>query len=266
MTITDEITQCSQQSVCSECGITFQEDFPAVMLQFFAPPRMCGECLDKQFVADEIAETERSRKEAIKSLEESWDAICPPLYRDTDRRHPGLSRAVLSALREWDWRSGYGIGLVGLSARGKTRLAYLKLRTIHMAGESVYAITSKDLEKSAQNYFSDDQTEKRESRDNLRRCQKATFLLIDDLGKEKYSATVAGNLFDLIDHRTKHILPTIWTCNSTLDALASNLGDIYGGPLLRRLQEFTHVVNADATAPGKLTDKPPLKCSLKTSQ
>ncbi len=60
------------------------------------------------------------------------------------------------------------------------------------------------------------------------------FLVIDDLGTERDTPLVQEALYDIIDHRAGHRLPTIITSNFTLDRVAEHYGE-FGERLASRI-------------------------------
>ena len=54
--------------------------------------------------------------------------------------------------------------------------------------------------------------------------------------------TVAAALYDLIEERTSHGLVTLWTSNASLDDLLQMLPRDCGGPIVRRLIDFSLII------------------------
>jgi hypothetical protein len=52
-------------------------------------------------------------------------------------------------------------------------------------------------------------------------------------------------LFDLLEHRSSHELPIIWTANAERGALKQMLSPDRGEPILRRLSEFTKIIKTE---------------------
>jgi DNA replication protein DnaC len=68
------------------------------------------------------------------------------------------------------------------------------------------------------------------------------ILLIDDIGKGKMTDRAEMELFDLLETRTSHKLPTIWTANAKGDDLLRMMSEDRGEPIIRRLSEFSEIV------------------------
>lgn len=71
---------------------------------------------------------------------------------------------------------------------------------------------------------------------------KASYIVLDDIGKEKASDWVAERLYVIIESRYSNMLPTIATSNRTLD----ELDDLGYGAAVSRLMQTCRVVKIDA--------------------
>lgn len=198
----------------------------------------CDDCVEKARV-EEAAVKARQR---IMNLEKEWESICPPLYRGTDPNHPDLSPAVRAALRAWNPDGETGLALIGTTGKGKTRLAFARLRELHMEGYSVFAVSAKKIERAIQDTFSDDKDDRSAARGLIWSAEDAGILLLDDVGKEKYTERVASEFYALVEERTSNLRPTIWTANTSATELTRRLGAEHGDATVRRLMEFSEIV------------------------
>ena len=81
------------------------------------------------------------------------------------------------------------------------------------------------------------------SRQRVRDCQKASLLVIDDIGAEKASEWTAERLYTIIDHRYANCLPLIVTSNLPPSKLAEQTGERSAS----RLAEMCEVVAMTGT-------------------
>lgn len=203
---------------------------------------MCPACIDRHEQEME-AEMERQKR---KEREIQWEAICPPLYRGTDLNDARLSRNAVSTILEWqDAGDGVGIGFQGCSGKGKTRLAYALCRRLFLDGKTVEAITSTGLARLCVECFDDDYQIKNPAKDKLRRIRTARYLLLDDMGKQKFTERVEVELYDLIETRTSNLRPIFWTANVKADDFSAMLSPDRGEPIIRRLAEFSRIVQCE---------------------
>jgi len=219
---------------CAGCGVGIEYE-PLVIFgnEVFAPTfcDKCSEANERQSQKErDMAEIERRRG--------LWRVICPEEYQDTRwerviAKSPGFAQTV----------EQYKIGMltpyfIGTAGTCKTRAAFEILRRQHFAGGSVFAVSSRRFAWAASRSFDNDLQVRGQARENIEKCRNAKLLLLDDLGKEKLTDTVEGELYDLLEHRTSTRRPTIWTANSDGQGLAAKLSEDRREAILRRLFEF----------------------------
>jgi len=171
--------------------------------------------------------------------QEAFHTLCPPLYRESDPQR--IPAAFLRECEAWEV-SPMGLGFVGIAGTGKTRAAWMLLKRLHFSGVRVFGITATAFAKACADQWHDDPQAKGMAEDTLTRCRRTKVLLLDDLGKNKMTERAELELFDLLEHRTSHELPVIWTANAGRETLKQMLSSDRGEPILRRLAEFTKVV------------------------
>ena len=66
--------------------------------------------------------------------------------------------------------------------------------------------------------------------------------MIDDLGKGKMTDRAEAELYDLLEFRSSHKLPIIWTSNSDARGLLSMFSADRGDAIIRRLAEFSNII------------------------
>ncbi len=195
----------------------------------------CDACEEKRSVADEQERVVAAQKRQ----QDAFDRICPPLFRQSDIKR--LPEAFVSACANWA-HGPRGLGMVGPAGSGKTRCAWTLMRQQHFAGSSVHAITSIQLSAAAANQWHDDRHVKASAETTLSRCHSADILLIDDIGKQKFTDRAELELFHILDHRSSHNIPVIWTANADGRQLKSMLSPDRADPILRRLTEFADII------------------------
>lgn len=219
---------------CRECGEVFKTKALNQDGQPRLAPKLCDKCratFDAESLRLENEERQRVRSEA-------WNALCPPLYRDTDPAKLRISQDVVGRITAWAPQP-QGIGLSGDSGAGKTRLMFLLLQRLHFSGVRCQAFTAKRFESWCHRMFEKDDS----ARTNILNAKTVPVLFIDDIGKEKYTERVESEFYDLIEHRTSHLLPILWTANATGQQLVKMMGEDRGTPIVRRLREFSTIIS-----------------------
>lgn len=183
------------------------------------PPRFCG-CEVGQ-------ERETLHRRAV-----AWDGLVPRRVRDY-RLDTAPDAAATARVREWlagdPWDTGRNLVLMGAPGTGKTGLAVAALHVAHMAGRRVCAVNVVewlDLMRP-----SGDPARQRLAEDTLRRAERATVLLLDDLGADKPSDWVRERVYAIVDHRHNRLVPTVVTTNLP----RADLGAAYGERTIDRL-------------------------------
>jgi DNA replication protein DnaC len=225
--------QCCASESCFNSVTAPSEDF----VRYFPQVRvLCDDC-------DLIRITKLQQEQATEEQErrqEAFNAVCPPLYRQSNPE-----RIPAAFLRECEaWRfNPVGLGLVGPAGCGKTRAAWILLKRLHFENLRVFGITSTGFAKACADQWHDNPQAKALAEDTLTRCRRTKVLLLDDLGKQKMTERSELELFDLLEHRSSHELPIIWTANAAKGDLRKMLSSDRGEPILRRLSEFTNIIN-----------------------
>jgi DNA replication protein DnaC len=116
------------------------------------------------------------------------------------------------------------------------------MKRLHFENLRVFGITSTGFAKACADQWHDNPQAKALAEDTLTRCRRTKVLLLDDLGKAKMTERSELELFDLLEHRSSHELPIIWTANAGGAQLQQMLSPDRGEPILRRLSEFTKII------------------------
>jgi len=117
---------------------------------------------------------------------------------------------------------GRGLMLYGTVGTGKTHLAAaIGNRVVYEYGYDVYFMPFTELLTTLKNNMNN----KDFIKDFLRRLNKADLLIMDDLGKEKYTEWAAEQLFSLLDNRYRDCKPVIITTNYTPQQLAKRVDE-----------------------------------------
>lgn len=236
-------------NICPDCGATSERERIVIsgVERFKDVHHRCEPCqaeLERRLKADE-------ERKIIESRIRTWDCITPPIYRESDPfRFP---QQIRDAIEKYDPETRKGLGFVGAAGSCKTRAAYTLLKPLHMQGRKVYGLASTAFAKAAAEQFdtspiSDDHSlgAPRRVCDSARKILAATkdaeFLLLDDIGKGRFTERAETEFFDLLEYRTSHALPIIWTSNAEGKQLGAMLSVDKGQPIMRRLVEFSTIV------------------------
>lgn len=201
-------------------------------------PSYCPSCED----AREREWKRRQEEERFARLEKAWKQLCPPEMQDTNRdRLPQVPLA-----RAMAWRpQKKGLTLFGDTGLGKTRVLWELLKELHFEEREFLCLRASEFSRKieeASSYSHD-----------LERLTKlyasVPILALDDLGKERRTGRIETTLFDIIDLRSIHQLPTIVTTNFVGEQLAERYTDKeLGAALVRRLRDYSIPVSFGMSA------------------
>lgn len=224
---------------CPECGVEFTPEMVEWNGRVVFRQQYCFSCAESLQKRRDEQEKAKEAEEATKRAGEAFDAICPPLYRETD-----LSRLPAPFRDEaigWEW-SAKGLGLVGMAGKGKTRAAYHICHRMLVAGKRVAATSAPMFARLCVDQFSDDKKRRAEAEAQIKSIYKADIWFLDDLGKQRMTDRGEMELYAVLEHRTASLLPTIWTANAKSAVLLQMFSEDRGEPIMRRLIDFSRIV------------------------
>lgn len=225
---------------CQKCG-TLREYEPLCIggMERFKP-RLCAAC----FAIEQSELADAAKNEAAARRVAEWDRICPAAYRQTDPNFPLMNQTLLAGLMRYNPASGRGIGLYGETGLRKTRMLCLLLKKLHFAGHHVCYVSAKRLSGCYSIMFGKDEAAG-EARDLIKKTLRAGVLLLDDIGKERFTDRGQAEFYDLVESRTSRLKPILWTANASGDELAAMMSADRGGPIVRRLDDFSEVIEVE---------------------
>lgn len=221
---------------CTDCKQEFETEEVMFGGKVVFAVNICDPCNERAIEAIKEAQAKEAHKASQIAF---WDEV-PTLYQDTEISR--LNANLVAAIASWKY-GAKGIGMIGKSGAGKTRAAVELLKKFHEQGRSFCFMKATKLTQHAQDKFSDSPEIKNKALERIKKAYNCHILLIDDLGKGRLPATAEELLYDLIDERTERGLPVIWTSNAGADQLNSMLSADRGQPIIRRLAEFSTIVN-----------------------
>lgn len=173
-------------------------------------------------------------EEKKKNREIAFNSIMPKDFQTTDIKR--LHATAVSEAKAWSMTpetSFLNLLIHGQTGVGKTRLAWLCLRKRYIEN----ATTSKAI--GAETFTRRMLNEK----DLMQQMIKVPLLLLDDIGKERATATAEACLFELIRERMDNHMPTIYTTNYTNEEFTHRFNHKQTGTAItRRLKDSCKVV------------------------
>jgi hypothetical protein len=176
-----------------------------------------------------------------------WDEHCPPMYRDilAGELPPAIDLRAFERVAAWRPDHYKGLLLLGDSGSGKTTSEWALAKALEREGCKPVLLSSVELARALS-------TSAHELRRNswLTGCR---VLIVDDLGKEKLTESVASLLWELIDVRLSHRRPLIVSTRYHGEAFVARFGDkggLLGHDIRRRLSDACNRVGFAAQNTG----------------
>ena len=121
------------EAVCSKCG----------------EPIGLVERIWSNVCACESCRTKYHEEEALKRHRALWEAICPPGYRDTDKKHADFPASVWEKPIIRDWDGEKSLIFLGDTRSGKTRSAMLLLKRAMLRDLRIAVLWPEELKDMA---------------------------------------------------------------------------------------------------------------------
>jgi DNA replication protein DnaC len=209
---------------------------------YFIYQRICSsdKCKEQLRLLTEREEQAEARR---KAMARNKDFIYPPpAFADTDINQ--FAPRLRALVESWNYERGSLI-IHGQTRYQKTRAAWLILIKVQDSGHKCISMTMRDFELIIEQGYEAGDHAKR-----LKRVCDIEFLMIDDMGKERPTPRMATDLFQVIDFRTSHKLPTVITTNFDSAGLERRFADVdrqLASALVARLKEFFTAFGSNGT-------------------
>jgi DNA replication protein DnaC len=196
---------------------------------------VCDDCIKKRQQESE----QNAAAIALQARQNAFEEMCAPVYRESDleRIHGDFRQAV----EKWEY-SPQGLTLIGPAGSGKTRAAWWLIKKFHFSGKPCFGLTSTTFAEHAANQYHNKVEQRDLAEQAIHRCKRTKILLLDDLGKSKMTERAELTLYDLLEHRSSNMLPTIITSNADGKQLYKMLSEDRADPILRRIKDFSEVI------------------------
>jgi len=219
---------------CEESGVEFELEQSLFGDTWFPEIKYCDAVLEKHMEA-ERKERLRIINEEKKAKVEKWikDNI-PPYFQEELNSKYDLDWNAMDKVKKYDPDQQRSLVLKGSTRRGKTRAMY-EICKKH-ANLFPVVFTAERLARMLGGCLSESASKHEKA---LQGICRAKLVCIDDLGKESVTPRTQADLFEIINYRIEHKLPTIITTNFDSKGLDERFKDKdLSAPLIARIGEF----------------------------
>lgn len=228
-------------ATCRDCGQVFRYEPIYVGLLDLARNlhARCEQCAD-------VLEREAQRRyndDRQAAIEESIRAQIPPDLLATDVRHPDFNAELWSAVSRWRPGAEFWLGIVGASGACKTRCMSLLAAKALRGGVRVLWTTANRLKDASADRGHRERAVSLLAREHLADCLHASWLFLDDLGKNEWSPAFESQLFQILDHRKNHRLPLVFSSNAHPEEFSHVISALNAAPIIGRLLDRTTLLD-----------------------
>jgi hypothetical protein len=203
----------------------------------------CDACKASERDAEHVAGVEKRRHE----IEERIRATIDPALVETNVRHPDFDPDLWLAVSEWrPTRDARWLGIIGPAGICKTRCMALYAMRVMRSGTRICWTTANRLYEAAGDRKNRLEGVAAMARDHLADCLRAPWLFLDDFGKNEWNAAFESQLFQILDHRKNHFLPTVYSSNAHPEEFSQVISAFNARPIIGRMLENTTILNLTA--------------------
>lgn len=229
------MTPSLTETTCRTCGGTFHYEPVILFGRDLARPLHldCERCV----LTLKDQERQAIKTKRTQELVARWELVIPPDLRRTHVSHAAFNGRLWELVKNWRPHPGNGsLGIIGPAARCKTRvMALLAKRVMLLDEERVTWTSAVRLKDAATDRYSRDRQISTTAREHLEECKRTPWLFLDDFGKNEWSPAFESQLFQILDHRMNHQLPTVWSANTHPEDFAPCLSPLNAWPIIGRL-------------------------------
>ena len=223
---------------CMETGKEFTLKQSKYGETWFPDIHYCDEVLER-FEQEEKRRQEQERQERIEGIRQSWiEKNIPAHYRKEVDRECDLDWERFDIAMEYSPRLSPHLIMQGESRRGKTRAMY------ELAKRNADLYPRIDTAERWARYLGSKLSSSASSHEAMiADLSKCKMLCIDDLGKDRVTPRSQTDMFEILNHRFIHELPTIITTNYDGENLEKRFPDSeLANHLVKRIRDFCKLI------------------------
>lgn len=236
-----ETSSTIAETFCGRCGgvIRYEpimvagKDLARVLYAFCEP---CQAAESEAWRQRELAQARAERRALIFAT--IPPELLPAAYDPdgTNINHPEFPSKQWEVIKCWrPTARGNWLALIGPAGLGKTRILGLMAVKIMEQGIRLKWTTATRIHAEAENLKTGDHKIKAAAREYLHDCQHVAWLIIDDLGKNEWSAAFETQFFQILDHRKNYRLPLAYSSNADPSQFHLNISKLNAEPIIGRL-------------------------------
>jgi DNA replication protein DnaC len=193
---------------------------------------VCDRCHERREAAQPVAVKDEKRKQ-------DWDRRVGPYYYTFDPdKIPQAIQPHLDSVFNWHPDSPRGVGFIGKSRTGKSRVLFELGRRLFIRGQDVYPTSGIEFAEKVASQVTD-----REGFEwYLQRVKHCKILVFDDCDKLNFTPAVEAAYYGMLEYRRRFQRPILASVNCNGKAMANAASDNRGEPIVNRLRDLCEII------------------------
>jgi len=226
------VREFQKQAICKVCNKPFETDVAEFFNGKSLQANVCDVCFERREARQPVDLKNEKRKQV-------WDRMVGPYYHTFDpERLPMVIREHLDAIFLWHPDSPKGVGFLGKSRTGKSRVLFELGRRLYIRGQDVFPSSGIEFAEKVQGQVND----KEEFEWYMQRVKNCKILLLDDCDKLNFTPAVEASYYGMLEYRRRFQRPILASVNSNGKAMANAASGNRGEPIVNRLRDLCEII------------------------
>jgi DNA replication protein DnaC len=230
------VREYTTQATCKTCNQPFETEVAEFANGKSLQANVCTPCYERREASQPQANREEKRKQ-------TWDRMVGNYYFIFDpNRIPQSIQPHLDTAFAWHPDSPRGIGFIGKSRTGKSRVLFELGRRLYMKGQDVYPTSGIEFAEKVAGQV----TDKEGFEQYTHRVKHCKILLFDDADKCRFTEAVEAAYYGMLEYRRRFQRPILASVNSTgaqmVDPREGRMSQNRGEPIVNRLRDLCEII------------------------
>ena len=221
-----------EEAVCRRCNKPFLTD----CVEFHSGKVLRAGICDPCAAIREAREPQDVRDQKRKQIWDGW--VGSYFYSFDPDRLPDIIRPHLGSTLKWNPDSTKGIGFLGKSHTGKSRVITELGRILYIRGVEIYPTSGIEFQEKVVGQVQ----KKDEFEAYMNRVKNCKVLLMDDADKVNFTPAVEAAYYGFLEHRRRFQRPMLVTVNTNGKRLAEAATENRGEAIVNRLRDLCEII------------------------
>jgi DNA replication protein DnaC len=225
-------TQYQEEWRCRICNNEFLTDVSEYTNGKVLRANVCDACSKQRDARDPKPMRDEKRKRV-------WDKMVGSYYYIFDpQRLPQVICGHAEEAFRWHPDSAKGIGFLGRSRSGKSKVLFELGRRLYIQGHDVYPTSGIEFAEKVTAQV----VNKEDFEWYMQRVKNCKILLLDDSDKLNFTPAVEAAYYGMLEYRRRFQRPILASVNSNGKAMAAAASDNRGEPIVNRLRDLCEII------------------------